>query len=398
MSVSERIAIAPPVLQWARKTSGLDHETAAKRLQVRAEKVQAWEEGAEQPTINQLRKLGKLYKRPLAVLLLPEPPMDFQPLKDFRRMAEQTDRSWSPALHAEIKRAISQREVILELAELSPASIQAPDRRFSLSQSMGADEAGKIIRSLLGMDSWAQAIWSEPRKALTAAIAAVEGLGILVLQTRDVTITEVRGFSISEWPHPVIVLNGADWPRPRLFTLLHELCHVGLNAGGLCDLHEVRTRQRRAEDTLEHFCNEVAASVLLPRQRLLADPMIRRSGPDHRWTLDELAAISQRYGASSEAVMLRLVGLQLTTWDLYWERKSELEREYADALKREKERQKQSTGGPNYFVIKARNLGHGYVVSVLDAFQARAISSLDVSYYLDIKFDQLPKLEKAALR
>jgi hypothetical protein len=41
---------------------------------------------------------------------------------------------------------------------------------------------------------------------------------------------------------------------------------------------------------------------------------------------------------------------------------------------------------------------HGYVVSVLDAYRTRAISSLDVSDYLDVRFDKLDKLERVVFR
>lgn len=48
--------------------------------------------------------------------------------------------------------------------------------------------------------------------------------------------------------------------------------------------------------------------------------------------------------------------------------------------------------------MHARDLGQGYVTSVLDAFRSRAISSLDVSDYLDVRFDKLDKLEQAVFR
>ncbi|HET8658545.1 MAG TPA: helix-turn-helix transcriptional regulator, partial [Micromonosporaceae bacterium] len=114
MAVAERVPVSPAVMVWARRTSGLDVETAAKRLQVHDEKVTAWESGVASPTINQLRRLARLYKRPLVVMLLPEPPRDFQALQDFRRTGGGVGSTWSPALHAELKRAVSQREVILE--------------------------------------------------------------------------------------------------------------------------------------------------------------------------------------------------------------------------------------------------------------------------------------------
>jgi Zn-dependent peptidase ImmA (M78 family)/transcriptional regulator with XRE-family HTH domain len=397
MVVSERIPLAPGILTWARLSSGYDVSLAAKRLTVSPERLQAWEAGETNPTVIQLRQMAKLYKRPLAVLLLPTPPKDFDALRDFRRTGEPGSHEWSPALHAEFKRALTQREVMLELAELAPASLSVSTKNFRIDRDVTAEDASQRLRALLGMEKWKGSTWSNPHTALRSAIEAIENLGILVLQTRDVSISEARGFSISEWPYPVIILNGSDWPRPRLFTLLHELCHLVLNSGGLCDLHEVRHRQAQqsVEDRVEHYCNQVAAGVLMPRARIMAEPMFKGKA---QWTLEDLVEIGKRYSASTEALLLRLVNLNITTWDTYWEFKPQLEAAYAEARQREKDRQKSSDGGPTYYTIKARNLGHSYVQSVLDAFQSHAISSYDVVDYLDVKFGQLPKLQAAAQR
>ena len=394
---TDRIPVAPEVLEWARLTSGYDVAVAASRLGVRVQRLLEWEQGVVEPTIGQLRKAAKLYKRPLAVLLLPAPPIDFQPLRDFRKASGAVAaRPWSPALHAELKRAISQREVILELRELAPASVHVPDQTLGVSDQLPPDEVARQLRTLLGFDTWPQRVLSDRYAALKAAIAAVENLGVLVLQASGIDSGEMRGFSLSEWPWPVIVLNGSEWPRGRLFTLLHELCHLAINAGGLCDLHERPAEQPRVEDRLEAFCNEVAAGTLMPRERFLQDPLVRSEPSGYPWTLGHLEVLSQRYGASAEAVLLRLVSLGLADWRLYWSRKRQLESAYSAAREHERERQQESEGGPPFHVVKARNLGHGYVNAVLDAFHARAISSLDAADYLDVRFDQLARLEQAA--
>ncbi|MDT0388276.1 XRE family transcriptional regulator [Streptomyces dubilierae] len=394
MSSSQRIPVAAGLLEWARRTAGFDKTLAAKRLAVKEERLSAWESGELQPTINQLRNMAKLYKRPLAVLLLPAPPKEFDALRDFRRTGEPGDLSWSPALHAEYKRALSQREVLLELSELSPASVVSSNDMFRVNREINPEDAGTALRKFMGMDTWKSGTISNPRNALRAAVEAVESHGILVMQTRDVDISEMRGFSISAWPHPVIILNGSDWPRPKLFTLLHEMCHLALNAGGLCDLHESQA-QRRSEDKVEHFCNRVAASALMPASRVMNDPVVRATT---QWTLEGLLDASQRFGASSEAFLLRLVTLGLARWETYWRLKPQLDAHYARLRREEKEKQKSTPGGPPYFLIKARNLGRKYVESVLDAYHSRAISSYDVVDYLDIKYDQLTKLEEAVTR
>ncbi len=397
MSRSDRIPVVPAVLKWARESAGLDLPRAAKLIGVSQSTVESWETGELQPTIKQLRTAAQKYHRPLAVLLLTVPPADFDAMRDFRRVDLAAGHEWSPRLHTEYRRALSQREVMLELAEVSPGSLAAPDEQLAIAADSSAEDAGGMLRRALRLDK-TKPDWSQPHDALNACTRATEDLGILVVQTQRVDVGEMKGFSVAEWPFPVIALNGSDWPRSKLFTLFHELAHLALNAGGLCDLHEVKGSPGRSEDEEERRCNQVAAAALMPRSAFVADPLVSRAGDRHVWTVAELSDVSSRYGASAEAVLLRLVSLGLATWDLYWERKVELDKGYAEARELERERHRQKKGGPSYYVVHARDLGHGYVTSVLDAFYSRAISSLDVADYLDVRFDQLAKLETAVLR
>lgn len=395
MSASERIAITPAVISWARESAGLGPDQAAHKLTVSRATLDGWETGEKPPTIKQLRKAAKAYRRPLAVLLLPSPPTDFSPLQDFRRTSA-AETSKSPELVSEVKRALTQREVFLELGEVAPTSVVSSDDIPRLDQGTSPEVAGSRLRETLGLDSIPSSLWSRPGEALNRCIRAVEKLGVIVIQTQGVEISELRGFSISESPHPVIALNGKDFPRPRLFTLLHELAHLGLRAGGLCDLHESTTTRATSLDSTEHYCNAVAASALMPAESLMRDASVARAESSYDWSLAELSQLSARFGASSEAVLLRLVGLSKASWETYWARKGELEEEYAEARQHARERQRESPGGPSYYVVKARDMGHGYITSVLDAFRSRAITSLDVADYLDVRYDQLPQLERAA--
>lgn len=397
MSAPDRIPVTPEVLKWARESAGLDVARAATLIGVSETVVGRWESGQLWPTIKQLRRAAAKYHRPLAVLLLPKPPHDFDAMRDFRSIEPLAGPAWSPRLHVEYKRASSQREVMMELAEIAPVSVSSPAEFPFISAHDDPDEAGERLRAALDLDHM-DANWAHPEGALKACIASVERLGVLVIQTQRVRSAEMQGFSIAEWPFPVVALNGGDAPRRRLFTLLHELSHLALNAGGLCDLHEVEGSMPREEDHLELFCNQVAASTLMPARHLLAVPLVGTAAADHEWTLEELRELSLVFGPSSEAVLLHLVRHGRATWRLYRERKSELEALYAEADERERQRRRESPGGPSWYVVHARDLGHGYVTSVLDAFHSRAISSLDVSDYLDVRFDKLDKLEQVVFR
>lgn len=202
------------VLEWARASAGLDVSAAAKKLAVSENSIAKWEAGELQPTIKQLRKAASAYRRPLAVLLLPSSPADFDALRDFRRLTGAGGGTWSPELHAEFKRALSQREVFLELAEFAPSVIRDGGRRVSIEANTSVDDAATLLRDLLRVTT---VDWSQPHDVLNAFISAIEALGIIVIQTKGVELKEMRAFSVSEWPFPVIALMGRIGPALGCF-------------------------------------------------------------------------------------------------------------------------------------------------------------------------------------
>ena len=103
------------MLVWARKQRGLSTADAAKQVGIIEATLLAIEAGERQPTIAQLRHISEAYKRPLIVLLLEEPPRTFQAMRDFRRLEGVVPGTFSPQLHDELKRAVAQQEVYVEL-------------------------------------------------------------------------------------------------------------------------------------------------------------------------------------------------------------------------------------------------------------------------------------------
>ena len=78
MAKRVRALVRSKILIWARKSSGFAVEEAAKKISVKPERLVSWESGEDQPTINQLRKIATVYKRPLSVFYLQERPKTFQ--------------------------------------------------------------------------------------------------------------------------------------------------------------------------------------------------------------------------------------------------------------------------------------------------------------------------------
>lgn len=218
---------------------------------------------------------------------------------------------------------------------------------------------------------------------------------VLVLQVQSIPLEEMRGFSVWSEVMPIVTLNGGDFPRGRIFTLLHEFAHVLLNAEGVCDLSP-RRAAKGPTDEVEIFCNRAAAAALMPADVFLAESVVRAGPPVGGWHEDQIEALSIRYSVSKEAVVRRLYSLGLTDWDFLQQKGREYKAAY-DAYREDvkrKRREAEKPGGPSFYRMKVRDLGRGFIESALDAYNQRAITGSDLSEFLEIKLNQLPKLQE----
>ena len=112
-----RANINKEVLKWAREQAGYSEEEAARKLQVTPERYLAWEnpQADLKPTFKQLRKISKVFKRPVSVFYLPKPPEGFQVIRDFRRLPGDGIQFYSPSLLYEMELAQQRRELALDL-------------------------------------------------------------------------------------------------------------------------------------------------------------------------------------------------------------------------------------------------------------------------------------------
>ncbi len=342
----------PGVLVWARESSGLTTEAAAKKVGVSAERLAAWESGEQRPTFAQLRKLGTAYKRPLAVFYLEQPPRHFAPMHDFRRAAERAELPNSPELTMEIRKAHGE------------------------------------VRRLLGVTLENQVTWRTDYEAFRQWRLLIERAGILTFQANDVDTAEARGFSVSDTPLPAAVTNIKDAPRGRIFTLLHETTHILLRDGGICDLHESNEDDR---SRVEAFCNHVAGATLFPRDALLrTNTVLRHRRGNIEWTDIELMELSRHFGGSREAALVRLLALGLTTRAYYDEKREQFLKLYAE--QRERERQKGGFAPP--LEVALTSAGPAFTSLVVESFNRERITASDVADYLQIRLKHLADVQR----
>ena len=378
---TERALINPEFLIWARDSAGRTIEEAAKRIKVKTEKVKSWENGEARPTVNQLRNLAWFYNRSLAFFYLPKLPQKEKKLRDFRTLPKKDSEKLSSELIFEIRKAKHRREIALDLLKLNNEFI--PAINFSLELGRDYEDKAKKIRKLLNITIKDQFSFTGSYDALNKWREALESIGILVFQARNIEIEEMRGFSISDKPLPVIILNISDHPNGRTFTLIHELIHILLNKGGICSLKEVRGTDEK--ERIEIFCNHIAGSMLVPKNSLMNEQLVAQKR-NEIWEDKEIKFLANKYKVSWEVILRRLLILRKTSTYFYKMKKEEIETKYQSKTKK--------TGGfvpPD--VLSISRSGKLFTRLVLNSYHNNTITSSDLSEYLGVRLKHIPNIE-----
>ena len=383
------------MLVWTRNRAKVSIEDAARAADVEPGILEGWENGTDAPTLNKLRLLAAKYHFPLAVFYLAEPPEDFAPLRDFRRLPDVTDQGISANLAYHIRTAYERRELALELYEDLREEAVAFPLRATLSDS--PEDVAKVLRTLLGIRDEEQTRAARQGRAFDFWRRRLEEKGVLVFVVSGphyvVDLREMRGFAIARNTLPVVVVNGRDSSEGgRTFTLLHELAHIILGesalSNGTGDLNS-RTEERR----IERFCDAVAAATLMPRELVLSYPETRATG-ERAWSDEVLSNISRAIGVSRQALLIRLITLARATWTFYRQKADRWEEERRVAIERE---EKKSVPIKRPVMLMSWN-GRSYTRLVLRSYYDRRITLNDVSSYLGAKIKHIPDLERAAFQ
>jgi Zn-dependent peptidase ImmA (M78 family)/DNA-binding XRE family transcriptional regulator len=376
--------IKPELLVWARESSGYTLIDAARKIGIPSDKLDAWEKGTSRPSIQQLQKIAKIYKRPLAVFYLSEPPKTFDPMRDFRRLSPYGETKKSPVLLYEIRKAYQKRDVAIEMSELLNEAVVDLDLAVDIGER--PERAAQKIRNHIGLSMEAQMKAKNSNEALNLWRESIEELGVLVFQTNSrsrIPLREMRGFSISQRPYPVIVLNSSDSPNGKIFTLIHEFIHLLLNAGGICDLDDQDGHDSEEQKT-EFFCNMTAGAILVPQGSFFENSMVRMADKEKYWSNEELGELADKYSVSAEVILRRLLIFGKTTANFYKQKRSEY-------LKIE---EKKKSGFAPFHRLVVRDNGPFYTKLILNAYRQEIITASNLSDYLGTKLKHLYDIER----
>lgn len=365
-------------------------ETAADKIGVTTNRLLGWEQGLDQPTIAQAKKAAHVYRRPFALLMLPEPPYDFTPLRDFRRKGSTPLGTAATFIIRELREKQAWvRDWYAEQGE-SPLSFVG---RYTM-ETKAAVVAEDILKEL----DIHPPHYADPMKEW---LAKAERKGIFVSRTSYIhshltlNSEEFQGFVIADALAPFIFINTDDWATSQLFTLVHELVHIWIAESGISNDVQPFMEKEEDLDPVERFCNQVAAIALMPK-----DYMVQAANTGTGLgTSEELRRLAQAYGVSSWAFLVRLRELELISTQRYRRLKSQEEEAFREFQAREDARKPVSgkhKGGPDPHRMQVYRNGLSFSRLVMDAFRGGLIPATLASSLMGAKISDFSKLEKFA--
>lgn len=346
-----RVKIQPELIKWARERSGLAKDVIVSKFP----KFLAWENGELSPTMNQLQSLAAKTQTPLGYFFLQNPPEYLLPIPDFRTVGDNELKRPSPNLLETVqlmqRRVDWMREFLIEEGQKNLEFVGSVSIKDSI------DKVAKRIGETLGLvQGWAEdeKSWADALRLLRSKI---ENAGILMVINgvvgnnphRKLDVSEFRGFALADAYAPLVFINGRDSKAAQMFTISHELVHIGLGQDGVSNFETLQP----TKINIELFCNSVAAEFLIPKVELV------NCWTNAKNTEEPFQCLARKFKVSPLVTARRCLDLNLIN-------KSEFFSFYNHYLEDDRRRRAKSIGG-NFWKTQSARVGHNFGAAVVRA-------------------------------
>lgn len=337
------------MLTWARERSGIPFADFASKCGVSEDRLSEWETGKKDLTFNKAQLFAQKAHVPFGYLFLINPPEDELPIPDLRTVDNRGVNRPSSELLDLIKLTLQRQ---LWYREYLSNELEGP---CSIVGSMSIQDSVKDIvdsmRHVLGV--LPHPVRGDNDDYYRDLVTRIESIGVLVMResflghhTRMFKVEEFRGFAISDEYAPVIFVNHADAPGPRLFTLIHELCHIWLGISGVSDASE------NTHDDTEIICNAVAAEFLVPESEF--SPLWK----DRENWKENLPVLENHFRVSKWVIARRALTLNFISTNEY-------RLFITEQIQLWKNRDKNEGGGGSYYRNKNAQISKNFSKAVL---------------------------------
>lgn len=340
---SVTIAISQSILEWV--LDQISNDNTIKQSVI--DKVREWKEGGR-PTFNQIKEVSGSTHIPFGYFFLKNPPNEINPILEYRTVNS-------------IKRHNPSRDALDVIYAMENIQNFIKDYRFregfeklSFVGCAGNEKSPEKILSLIRTSLGICQDWYKASDSTGKSFNIIKNIlmenGISVMQNgivggnthRVLDIKEFRAFTLADPAAPLIFINTNDSKSGKLFSLLHELCHLYMGESSFYNDYPESNFQ--VFDT-ETICNKVAVEILAPKEMFVA-----------LWNEDALKMeenekienIAGKFKCGKVIIARRALDCDFISRDMYLEVVKEAEEKYF------KNRNKKRSGGDYYNVLAAK--------------------------------------------
>lgn len=357
----------PIIMEWAVERSGLTRDAIISSFPAYEE----WLDGSKEPTVKQILKFANrvhvyvsdLYKDTIPNLSLR--------IADFRTVDDKQRSSVSPELYETVNQMMARQDWMRNY-------FIAENRKRVDLVGMFSGEAltkGTINRIVSFLheelklpENWASK-FDGPAKAFRHIKDCVEQQGISVVVNgivgdnthRALDVAEFRGFTLSDEVAPLIFINGSDTKSAQLFTLVHELCHLTFSQTGVSN----PTDENATDSVMEKFCNEVAASFLVPDASVF-EIWDHNAVPNY----NRIEKIAKKHCVNFIVAARKVLDLHLIDHDEFFAAYNKYKKSVPTTSRK-------AAGGGDYYKTKQYRLGTVFSEAIWTAVKADYISYRD---------------------
>lgn len=378
MNLNFELNINPNILKWARTSAGFSVEEITNALHkkwktTKTDSLQKWESGISKPTFNQLIFLSEKYKRPLAVFFSINKPKEENIPPEFRILAKKGLVNLTPDVVLAIRKARYIQENIKYVSELLDIDYKTELPKYNM-QDITPHILAKKYREIFDYNQSNMRKISRAETPFNYIRNLIESKNCIVIKStysNSFNSLNARAFSLTDTEPFLINITNDDTETGKLFSLLHEFCHVLLRENSIIAGNEINALLLK--NNIEKFCNEFAGHFLVDSKDLM-ECYKKYQEMDIETLVDKLAYI---FKVSPFVMLIRLKEINL------------INKYDCDILFKNREK--------NYQIIKSsfainkpqkdifNRLGKRVVNLLVQAEVNEKISYTEITNFLDIK-------------
>ncbi|WP_236693713.1 ImmA/IrrE family metallo-endopeptidase [Robbsia andropogonis] len=320
--------------------------------------------------------MTKLYRRPLLVFYLNEPPQKAERGEDFRTLPVARRAENEGAVDALVRDVHVRQRLILSALEEAEEAVAHPYVGSATIRETLPSMVAKVVEGI-GFDRAAFRRQRTIEDAFAYLRERIEGTGIFLLligtlgSHHSAISPEVfRGFAIADRVAPFIVVNDQDAKSAWAFTALHELVHIWLGETGVSGGVPAKR--------IEQFCNDVASRVLVDDTEIGA---IEFDIDDFSECERAIASFARAHRVSRPLVAYRLLQQQRISEPVW----HALNRHYTETRRQERDSQPRGESGPSYYIVKRHRMGGALIDLVKRTVAEGILTPTKAARVLDVK-------------